>query len=465
MSNRENANRNDRYRVLIDGTKLLDERIDGINRYVRELLIAIHRIVSTDDVDWDIDVALADCGNFQLHQVVRCLAKSNDAESVVPALLHPGRRNPLMRSKERLETLKSASPWQFRLELLRYKSLGIARSVLKRYCRLKTALFPRRDEYDLLHVTLPNTWRHYRDWKLPLLTTVHDLSHLACPGLQTASNVDTLCQGLEWAAARGSRYLSVSHATKQQMVDWTNSDPDTIDVVHNAVEGDAFRPVFDAAERQRIRSKYGIGEGAYLLCLGTIEPRKNLLNTIQAFQLFLKRHPDAPVQLVLAGGSGWQNHNELKQRISGCRQIRHIGYVADEDLPGLYSDATALCYVSKYEGFGLPLLEAMACGTAVIYGNNSSMPEIAAGSGLPADADDPESISAAIEAILADDAERRRMETHALERARQMTWSTAAKQTLDCYRKTIPSAAASTSRPPADNAPELNTFEEFRGAA
>jgi glycosyltransferase involved in cell wall biosynthesis len=207
--------------------------------------------------------------------------------------------------------------------------------------------------------------------------------------------------------------------------------------VPNAVCHRRFQPECDADRRREVCAKYDIPPEPFLLTLGTIEPRKNLLNTIRAFRLLLARQPRRSLHLVLAGGSGWQKHEELQQVIHAEPRIRYIGYVEDADLPVLYSAAQALCYVSFYEGCGLPLLEAMACGTPVIYGDNSSMPEIAAGCGLPASADDPSSIRDAMDRLAGDESLRRELAAFSVLRAQKFTWQEAARQTLACYQGVI----------------------------
>ncbi len=424
-------------RVLIDGIKLLDDRIDGIHRYVRELLVAMSDAVQTQRLPWQIDVSLGRAGVWPLEEI----ALETDVEGIlnkrIPTLLLNNRRNPLVRSRQRLRNRSKRNIGGYLKETARYRTLKISRGVVSRVHKTKQSLHHLGRRYDLIHLTLPNTAGFYRRYRSPLLMTVHDLSHLVCRLLLDVANVESLAEGLDLAQQRDASFVSVSHATKQQMVEMLGVSEARIDVVHNSVKHDTFRPTAESHQHQEIRNQYGIPNGKFLLCLGTIEPRKNLRNIIQAFRLLLKEHPDTDVHLVLAGGMGWENEQEMKEAILACPKIKYIGYVDDQDLPALYSAATALCYVSRYEGFGLPILESMACGTPVIYGDNSSMPEIAEGTGLPAVATCTTSIQQAMHRIVTNDELRDHLASQALQKANTMTWTQAAHRTLWSYQKAM----------------------------
>lgn len=411
-------------RVLVDGTKLLDYRIDGIHRYVRELLIAMDRIVQQDGNQWVIDVSLGECGIIPISELHK-----------VPALLRAGAKNPIARSKRRLEQMKTWSGKYF-AELGKYRCRMLMRSALKRWLKVKRLCSLEPNRYDLLHLTLPNSWRHYRHLDLPLLTTVHDLSHLLCPEFQTDSNNHSLRDGCSWSEKQATHYVAVSNSTRNQLINQLGIGPGRIDVVHNAIS-ESFQPVVDRGLLQEAARKYRLPDGPFLLCLGTIEPRKNLLNTIRGFNLLVEARPDLDIHLIVAGGHGWQDQDELEGLIRKSARVRQIGYVGDQYLPALYTLATALCYVSHYEGFGLPLIEAMACGTAVIYGDNSSMPEIVGDAGWPADSHDPKSIQDAMWQAVFNDHSRRELEVRATLRAHRFTWDHSARKMLDCYQHVI----------------------------
>ena len=424
-------------RVLIDGSKLLDPRIDGINRYVRELLIALDRLISDEQPDWDIDVSLGHLGIAPLSTVVGDLNADGSPLGVIHPLWRQDLGNPINRTLAKIERCQQAGHRGVSLYRLRLRYHRLHRSLIKRVLKVKQALSGNNRPYDLMHLTLPNTWQHFQHLDHPLLTTVHDLSHLVCPDLQTTANVETLQQGLEFSESRNASYLAVSHATKADLVDRLAIAAKRIRVAHNAVSTRRFFPEADGPRTERIRQKYAIDDAPFLLCLGTIEPRKNLINTVKAFIQLLDDHPDPSIRLILAGGTGWQHVGELQQLIDAEPRVQAIGYVDDEDLPLLYSAAEALCYVSRYEGYGLPILEAMACGTAVIYGNNSAMPELAEGCGLPADADDPRTIRDAMRRLLSDPEQQRNRQIASVMRAKRFTWEQSARQTLAAYRDLI----------------------------
>ncbi|HUG18818.1 MAG TPA: glycosyltransferase family 1 protein, partial [Planctomycetaceae bacterium] len=420
-----------------DGIKLLDTQIDGVWRYVRELITALHDCSSADENQWEIDVSLGYLGNHPIEVVVNDYLLESLPESEIHPLFHHGRVNPIVRSQQRIERLKQAGRKGVLAERLRLKYHRLHRSCLKRYGAIKNLIQPSEQQYDLCHLTLPNTWQHYQHVDSPFLTTVHDLSNLICPELQNPSNVRTLADGLQFAGKRDSNYLSVSLATKQQMIELLGIPGERIRVVHNAVTHEKFCPVYDPDRLRAVHERYQLPDDPFFLCLGTIEPRKNLANTIRAFRMMREEHPDLPVHLVLAGGTGWQKLDELRRIIDSDSRIRYIGYVDDPDLAALYSAARALCYASLYEGFGLPLLEAMACGTPVIYGDNSSMPEFAAECGLPVVSEDPHSIKQAFHRLSTDRALHNQLASNAYARGQSLTWQKTARHTLSLYRNLI----------------------------
>jgi len=441
-------------RVLIDGSKLLDPRIDGIKRYVQELLRAMVPIARERQRTWDVHVHFGPCGTFPLLDVVDDIERGQPPLENVPELLRPDDENPINVYRQRLRQWKGGLSWDRVRQTLRYNYLKTLRSLYKRrqelaglWVRLSGCWNPTWScesptDYDLVHLTLPNTWTFYSKLDAPLLVTVHDLCHEVCPKFQNASNNRSLAGGLRFARRVDSDYIADSHATKEQMVRLLGIDPERVAVVHLACDSERFQPASRAEELVRVRHKYGIPDGPYVLSVGTLEPRKNLINVVRAFSLLANESPDLGANLIVAGSFGWGDARELEHAIHACPRVRAIGYVEDEDLPALYSGAAVFGYVSHYEGFGLPLLEAMACGTPTVYGNVSSMPEIAGEAGLPAAPEDVYEIKHRLRRLLGDAELRRRLARRAVLRSLDFGWKKAAEETFACYERCIRARSA-----------------------
>ena len=195
--------------------------------------------------------------------------------------------------------------------------------------------------------------------------------------------------------------------------------------------GPAFAPCEWKSRRAEVRLKYGIPPAVpYVLSLATLEIRKNLDQVVKAFVLYLDQNKESALQLVLSGMSGWKLE-ELRGALSAAERWRHrivlTGFVDDEDLSALYSDALCFVYLSRYEGFGLPPLEAMACGTPVISSNNSSLPEVVGDAGVMLDADETQGVVDALRRIASDDVYRACLSAAGLERARRFNWERCAE--------------------------------------
>jgi glycosyltransferase involved in cell wall biosynthesis len=183
----------------------------------------------------------------------------------------------------------------------------------------------------------------------------------------------------------------------------------------------------------RVRERYALGAEPFILSLGTIQPRKNYGRLIEAFQ----RIDSAGARLVIAGGKGWLDRPIYEQAVAAGlgKRIQFLGFVKDADLPALYSAAAVFALPSLYEGFGLPTLEAMACGTPVVTSNVSSLPEIVAGAALTVDPRDVDGLAGALSTAMADSALRTRLTTAGVKRAKMFTWEKAAKQLYEHYQK------------------------------
>jgi glycosyltransferase involved in cell wall biosynthesis len=262
-----------------------------------------------------------------------------------------------------------------------------------------------------------------------LVVTVHDLAFKRFP--QTAPHgTKSWLSRLDRALGGATCVIAVSQSTRRDILELCPVDPERVAVVPLGVDRSVFRPPpqQDVAD---VRSRFDL-QGPYLLYLGGIEPRKNLPTLLAAFA----RLSDQPLLVIAGGGVDWnpEGSNLLGAALAGLpdgvrARIRRTGYVSEPEKVALLGGAEAFVYPSLYEGFGLPVLEAMASGTPVITSNVSSLPEVVGEAAVLVDPADPASIAGGIERILVDIPLRSRLATLGLERAEQFTWEKTAVAT------------------------------------
>lgn len=267
--------------------------------------------------------------------------------------------------------------------------------------------------------------------RIPTLVTVHDLSFLHYPHTFPPRLVTYLNQVVPWSIGRATHVLADSEATRQDLITLWQVPAQKVTVLYCGVNP-RFRPVEDAAQLTAVRAKYGIGTQPYLLSVGTVQPRKNYHLLIRAFAAVAG---DFPHNLIISGGKGWLYEALLAEAAEqGIKErVRFIGYVDDDDLPALYSAAELFLFPSLYEGFGLPLLEATACGAPVISSNASSLPEVVGETAVLLSPHDPQPWAEATRALLGDEARRAALAAAGLRRAELFSWETAAAQLLALY--------------------------------
>ena len=267
--------------------------------------------------------------------------------------------------------------------------------------------------------------------RIPTLLTVHDLSFVHFPQAYTATLVNYLNKVVPWSVGRASHILADSEATKADLMALWAVPAAKISVLYSGVDAQ-FRPVTDKRQLRQVRQRYGLAETPYLLAVGTVQPRKNYQMLIRAFRPVAANWPH---NLVIAGGHGWLYDDILAevaaQGLAG--RVIFTGFVDDADLPGLYTDATLSLMPSLYEGFGIPLLEAMACGVPILAADVSSLPEVAGEAGLLLPPTDEAAWSGAIHRLLLSQERRLAMVAAGFHQARNFTWRRAARQLLSLY--------------------------------
>lgn len=269
--------------------------------------------------------------------------------------------------------------------------------------------------------------------RIPTLLTVHDLSFVHYPHVFPERLVSYLNQVVPWSISRASHILADSQATRQDLLNIWQVPPEKVTVLYSGVHA-RFQPVEDVAMVTAVRQKYRLHDWPYVLSVGTLQPRKNYQMLIRAFAPLANK---VPHHLVISGGKGWLYEEMLaeveRQDLTG--RVHFIGFVADADLPTLYSAADLFVFPSLYEGFGLPLLEAMGCGTAVLTANSSSLPEVAGTAARQLSPTDQAAWTENIQALLANTDLRHELVRAGFAQVKQFSWQTAAQQLLKIYQQ------------------------------
>ena len=291
-----------------------------------------------------------------------------------------------------------------------------------------------RDRLDLFHAT------HYvlPPLRSRAIVTIHDIIHLLYP--QFLPNRVALVYArvmIRRALARADRIITVSYNSKRDLVDYFGITPSRVDVIYNGVSS-RFRPDVPQEERVRVSRKYGL-RPPYLLFLGGEKPHKNVQNVVRAFAEARRGRPDLPHLLALAGPMP-KNSARIDALIAALdvgAAIARPGLIEEDDLPGLFAGADVFLYPTLYEGFGLPVIEAMACGTPVLTSSTSALQEIAGGYAYLVDPLDVDAIARGIVALTTDPKVRADFVELGKKRALDFSWDKAAERTLEVYGEAL----------------------------
>jgi glycosyltransferase involved in cell wall biosynthesis len=266
----------------------------------------------------------------------------------------------------------------------------------------------------------------------PTLLTVHDLIGLLFPANFPPISRFYWNRWLPHTVRWADRIIAVSEHTRRDLIQLLGIPAERIEVVYEGVSK-IFRPLEDQVALEAVRQKYGLPLDI-ILYVGTIEPRKGLDTLISAYAALAA---EIPHDLVIVGKRGWYTEPLFRQVVALglCYRVHFTDYVADEDLPGLYNLAALFVYPSRYEGFGLPPLEAMACGVPVICSKAASLPEVVGEAAMLFPPDDPHTLAEAMYQVLGDEELNAWMRERGLNRAKLFTWEETARRTAEIYER------------------------------
>lgn len=280
---------------------------------------------------------------------------------------------------------------------------------------------------------------HFFNYYLPpgvrgkKIVTIHDMAYKRFPETVRLKTRKMLNLSLKKSINRADLIITVSEFSKQEILSFFPECEGKIEIVYNGVDLDIFKPISDNTLKEAVKKKYKIN-GEFLLYLGTIEPRKNIERLLEAYSRFNRELKDSP-KLVLAGGKGWLDSGIFNaiDKLNLKDNVVLTGYVSDDDVPILMNAAKAFLFPSIYEGFGMPVLEAMACGVPVLTSNVSSLPEVVGNAAVLVNPFSVESILLGINKITSDEKLRSEIIEKGKERARLFTWEIVTKKLYKIY--------------------------------
>jgi glycosyltransferase involved in cell wall biosynthesis len=299
----------------------------------------------------------------------------------------------------------------------------------RRWWSLGLPLHLLRNSFDLFHGTnyeIPFWSRR------PTVLTIHDLSSMLHPGVHKNELTERASWRMPFMAKRASRIITPSNSIKKELCEGFQIPPDKV-----SVTPEAPRPVFKRREDPELLRRLGI-EGDFILFVGTIEPRKNLRLLVEAFEQMLRNTSLSP-KLVIAGGKGWMmdDFGSFIDKKGVTDRVCLTGYLQDEELCALYSTCKVFIYPSLYEGFGLPPLEAMACGAPVITSQTPALMETVGNAARLVDPKNVDDVARAMTEMLSDPTAREHYAELGKSHVKQFSWEQTALKTLEVYREVL----------------------------
>ncbi len=438
-----------KYRILIEASKIYQKNQDGVKRYLDELIRELY-FFNQENKEFEIDLLLGR-NIFPLEKLN--LYNDNELHISIDTNQYVANFDWEMKNFKMgmimnilYPFLKMFFPFNYKARLGIVTNFGFLGNLAvkiyytqyqKRYYPVMltmltrlgkgryTSLEKKIEKYDLVHVPLPQNLLFFKTINTSFLVTLHDISHKLFPEFHTKDNIRRSEKGITLSKEKNTHYIAVSESTLNDVKRYYSINNNKLKKIHGGVDLNKFK-YSEKWDGMQLEEKY-------FLCLATLEPRKNLLNTIAAFEKLIKETKEE-IYLIVIGGGGWRNRKIKKELKISSDKIVFKGFVEDDEIPIYYSNAIALVYPSFYEGFGLPLLESMACGTPVIYGNNSSMPEVTKGVGVPVNPNDINSIKNGMLSLL-DKNNRKELSQKGLKIAKLSSWNKMAIKTLEYYKE------------------------------
>lgn len=297
---------------------------------------------------------------------------------------------------------------------------------------MRRQLAPLLAGLDVFHTSEVLLWQQPGAWNA---ITVYDLTALLFPAWHTAETRRLQQRKARFIREQADGVIVISETTRRDVVTHLGIPPERVHVVPAGVDP-AYRPL-EREQVARTLAPLGLRPGGYILHVGTIEPRKNLLRLAEAYDLVRRRMGSAAPRLVLAGAVGWKCADVLRRIEALGEAALLLGHVPAELLPALYNGARLSLYPSLYEGFGLPPLEAMACGTPVVVSTGGALPEVVGDAGVQVDPQDAEALAAAIVELLTDSEQWTALRQAGLARAAGFSWARSARRLLEVYRAAV----------------------------
>jgi glycosyltransferase involved in cell wall biosynthesis len=302
---------------------------------------------------------------------------------------------------------------------------------------ISASALAKSDVYHAPGNSIPRVTRRFKHLKR--FITIHDIIPLRHPEYCNPIQIDGMRKTIEGIHGDDWIFATTQHV-KDDLCDYARVDPSRIFVVPLAADKTLFYPCVQKPGAAEVTNRYGITDQPYLLSVATLEPRKNIARLVRCFLQFIQQQKIPDLNLVLVGGKGWMYDAIFRESMANGtlrNRIIFTGYVRDDELAAIYSAAMGFAYLSFVEGFGLPVLEAMQCGTPVIASNTSSLPEVIGDAGLLVAPNDEDAICQAMYRMHTHADLRRELSEKGIGRAAKFTWDRSAAETIAAYHQAL----------------------------